>query len=174
MDQKRNQMQPAAILPPEEDAARVVADQLRLQFGVSRRLIAFCEDLAFKEGGDPLRAVHTAADVLKATAQFAHGFARVAQIETRHRSFHETVQPVSPAPELNCEIPTPRGEEDRADLLQQLDGRLKRLSDQSDYDRHRDYAASALGLELDAVTDLVPTPGQVRAEREARRATADA
>jgi hypothetical protein len=177
MDQECNHNPPAVILPPEDDAARVVADQLRLQFGVSRRLLTLCEDLAFKEGGDPLGAVHTAADVLKATAQFAHGFARVARIETRHRSFHETIQPVSPpvaaVAELNCENPTPRGES-HADMLQQLDDRLQRLADQEDHKRLQDYAASALGLELFEVTDLVPTPGQLRAAREARSAAEDA
>ncbi|HWA90981.1 MAG TPA: hypothetical protein VG889_13160 [Rhizomicrobium sp.] len=139
MTRKNNPMPPAAVLAPEDPANREVAEELRTHIDFTRRMMLLCEDLALAPEGDRIGAIKAAAGLLRANAQIANSFARVAGIETRHRSISEVSQ--APAPELNSRNFTAPGGDPRRELRR----RLHRLAvaNQKKYDRDLFYGFAA-------------------------------
>jgi hypothetical protein len=150
-----NQKNPA-ILPPEDSIGLAVADVLQAQFDVTRRLVERCETLASARRGDRVAPITAAARLLRASGQLALGLARVARIETRHRSIIERPQPLKPSePELNSEKNQyPEGRT----ALQELEHRLERLVGFQEHDAQVNYVAGALGIDEDEASQIVPGP----------------
>lgn len=160
MDQENNQGLKPEILAPEQDLGRAVAEELKAQFATSRRLLARCERLAGAQRGDRVGPIQAAASLLRANAQLANSVARVASIETRHRSISEVSQSVgAAAAELNSIKP---GEEpfDRNKALDALERKLQRLRDFEDLRGHTDFVADAAGISTDDVYETVRESGR--------------
>jgi hypothetical protein len=143
------------ILPPaaEEDGmGRAVAEQLHGHFGAGSRLIALCEVLAETPGADRMPPIYAAASLLRASAQVASSFARVAGIETRHRSIHQMA--ASPAPELNSKNFSGKGGNE--DALKRLEDILQKVRDSHAYQAHLDYVVSTAGVDtVDVYEDVL-------------------
>lgn len=148
------------ILPPEDDIGRAVAEELRGQFGSSRRLIARCENLAAAQRGDRVRAIFAAANLLRASAHMANSVARVAKIETRHRSISEVSQPLrSPEDELNSKKREAQEKfEHNRKARRELEDKLQRMLDLEQYQAHLDFVASAAGIDAHLLSAEVPPP----------------
>ncbi len=112
------------ILPPDEALRIVTAERLAAQLDRGMRLIARCEDLASARRGDRIGAINAAARVMRANADAAGAFARVAQVEMRQRSIVEKIQEGnSRSGQLKSKFPPPPSDaEVRAELTRKLVG----------------------------------------------------
>lgn len=77
---------------PDDQLRQTAAAHLSAPLDRNARLIERCEALASAQRGDRIGALNAAARIMRADAALAAMFARVARIETRHRSFSETNQ----------------------------------------------------------------------------------
>ncbi|HEY4941110.1 MAG TPA: hypothetical protein VII56_06755 [Rhizomicrobium sp.] len=112
--------EPAA--PRSDDALRrLAAERLAEHLDLGASLIQRCEDLSLVRKGDRLGPIYAAARVLRADAQVAQALARVAQVESCHRSVVETV--AKPDPKFVAwqqQQQTRKPSEIRAELAQRL------------------------------------------------------
>src|SRR5262249_51877680 len=145
-----------AVLPPEDSLGLAIADILQAQFGATHRLVERCETLASARRGDRVAPITAAARLLRASGQLALGLARVARIETRHRSIIARPQPLkAPEPELNSEkTEYPEGRT----AVEELKYRLERLASFKEHDAQIDYVSGAVGIDDEEARRIVPGP----------------
>jgi hypothetical protein len=154
MSRRYNQKKESVVLLPEEVIGLEVAGILRCQFGAGHRLLERCEELAAVPSDNPVAPIVAAARMIRASGQLAFGLARIARIETRHRSIIEPVQPFAAAPaELNSEKNEPPGS-----AMKEFARRIENLSRMNDYDAQIDFVASAAGIEEYDARQIVPAP----------------
>ena len=90
---------------PEHPLRAVAAEHLTAQLARNARLIARAEKLAGAQRGDRVAALNAAARLMRADAGLLAHLARVAQIESVHRTISQTIPTFgSGAPGLNSNI----------------------------------------------------------------------
>ncbi len=104
----------------DDDLRRLAVERLAEHLDMGAALIGRCEDLASASRGDRLGPLYAAARLLRANAHVASALAQVAQVERRHRSFVQRIQPPGPtAEELNS-----RKKIDAAEARRRLEPRI--------------------------------------------------
>lgn len=90
------------VLAGKEDIRRYAAQQLVNHLKIGADLAERCELLSHRAKADKLGPLYAAARLAHANARVAEALANVVQIERRHRSIIERIQPPEPKnPELN-------------------------------------------------------------------------
>ena len=92
----QNTDDPPAAPRPDDELRRLAAVRLADHLDRTTSLIQRCEELALRRKGDKLGPIDAAARLMRANAVVASALARVAQVESRHRSVVETVAKPDP------------------------------------------------------------------------------
>ena len=122
----------AEVLPPEpssESFRRMAVERLAEHLTVGAALVARCEQLAGVKRGDRLGPMHAAARLMQANAKVADALAHVAQIERRHRSIVERIQPVQVDPQELIQKKLAEEEDTKERVLADIRERVQRRRD---------------------------------------------
>lgn len=106
---------------PETRLKQAAADHIAAQLACNARLMARCEALADAKRGDRIAALNAASRLMRADAGLLAQLARVAQIESVHRTISQTI-PVfgGGAPGLNSNFSEEEAEATREKLWRRM------------------------------------------------------